>query len=116
MKRREFILGLGSAAACPLVAAAQPQQRRRVGMLLPATADDRAYQTWIAAFLENLALFGWTDSINLQVETRWAGAATADVRRHAAELVALRPTPFWRMGPRRSAHCCEKRLACRLYS
>jgi hypothetical protein len=41
MRRRDFIAGLGSAASWPLAAHAQQrEQMRRVGMLLPATADD----------------------------------------------------------------------------
>jgi putative tryptophan/tyrosine transport system substrate-binding protein len=92
MKRREFIAGLGSAAAWPLAAHAQQrEQMRRIGILLPAVADDPVYQAWVGAFLQGLALLGWTIGRNVQIDTRWEGANAADFRRHAAELAALAP-------------------------
>ena len=89
--RRELIAALGTAAAWPLVARAQqPQRVRRIGVLLPAAADDPVFQPWVGAFLQGLALSGWTLGRNLRLDTRWAMTA-ADIRRHAAELVALAP-------------------------
>jgi putative ABC transport system substrate-binding protein len=64
---------------------------RRIGILLPATANDAQYQARVGAFLQALALLGWTIGRNVQVDTRWATANVAEVRRHAAELVALAP-------------------------
>ena len=63
VKRREFITLLGSAAAAwPLAARAQQAERmRRIGMLLPATADDLRFQILVGAFLQGLALLGWSD-------------------------------------------------------
>ena len=49
---------------------------RRIGILLPAAADDPGFQAWVGAFQQALALLGWT---------------IAEIRRHAAELVALAP-------------------------
>jgi putative tryptophan/tyrosine transport system substrate-binding protein len=61
MRRREFLAGLGSAASWPLVARArQPEQMRRIGILLPAAADDAVFQTRVGAFLQGLALLGQT--------------------------------------------------------
>ena len=34
---------------------------------------------------------GWTDGRNVRIDTRWAGGNADDIRRHAAELVALAP-------------------------
>ncbi len=93
MKRREFILALGGAAATwPLAARAQQLDRmRRVGILLPAAADDTAWQARVGAFQQGLALLGWTIGRNLQIDTRWATSNVADLRRQATELAALAP-------------------------
>ena len=34
---------------------------------------------------------GWTDGRNVRIDTRWATADAADIRKYAAELVALAP-------------------------
>jgi putative tryptophan/tyrosine transport system substrate-binding protein len=92
MKRREFITLLGGAAAWPLAARAQPGERgRRIGVLLPATADDTVFQTRMAVFLQELALLGWSVGRNLSVDIRWATTSAAENRRHAMELAALAP-------------------------
>jgi len=91
--RREAISLLGGAAfAWPLAARAQqPERMRRIGMLLPATADDAEFQARVGAFLQGLALLGWTIGRNVRIDIRWATANAADIRRHAAELAALAP-------------------------
>ena len=76
--------------AWPLVARAQQAERmRRIGILLPASAEDSQFQTWVGAFLQALALSGWTIGRNVQIDTRWAGAHANTIQRNAAELVAL---------------------------
>ena len=91
MRRRDFIAGIvGSAATRPIAARAQ-QGVKRVSVLLPATADDLQFQTWVGAFLQALALLGWTIGRNVQIDTRWAGANADTVRRHAVEVAALAP-------------------------
>ena len=92
MRRREFISLLGGAVAWPLAAHAQQRERmRRIGVLLPATADDAHYQAWFGAFLQGLEPRGWSIGRNVQIDTRWATSNADAVRRHAAELVALAP-------------------------
>src|SRR5215831_14828870 len=93
MNRREFITLLGGAAAAwPLPARAQQGERvRRIGILLPAAADDEGFQAPFGAFLQALALLGWTIGRNVRIDTRWATTNAAEIRRHAAELVALAP-------------------------
>jgi putative ABC transport system substrate-binding protein len=59
MRRREFIAGLGSAAAWPLVARAQQSQRmRRIGVLMNY-ADDPESATLVAAITQGLVGLGW---------------------------------------------------------
>ncbi len=92
MKRREFIAGLAGAAAWSVVASAQqPTRVRRVGILLPANADDAEFQARVGAFQQALALLGWSIGGNVRIDIRWAGADIDAIRRQAAELVALAP-------------------------
>ena len=93
IRRREFISLLGGAAAAwPLRARAQQTERvRRIGILLPAAADDAEYQARVGAFLQGLQQSGWTIGRNLRIDTRWATANADAIRRHAAELAALAP-------------------------
>jgi putative tryptophan/tyrosine transport system substrate-binding protein len=93
MNRREFITLLGGAAAAwPLAAHAQePERVRRIGVLLATAADDAEAQTRVGAFLQALALLGWTDGRNVRIDTRWATTNPSEVRRHATELAALAP-------------------------
>jgi putative tryptophan/tyrosine transport system substrate-binding protein len=99
MKRREFIAGLGSAAAWPVVARAQQRDRmRRIGVLTNLPADDAQMQARYAAFLELLQKLGWIPGRNVEIEYRW-GAEFADRNReYAAELVALAPDVIVDMG------------------
>jgi putative ABC transport system substrate-binding protein len=91
--RRTFITLVGAAAAAwPLAASAQQSDRvRRVAVLLPAAADDAEFQTFYGALLQTLAQLGWSIGSNVQVDVRWATGNAANIRKHAAELVALGP-------------------------
>src|SRR5215510_4508127 len=94
MKKRDFITLLGGAAAAwPLAARAQPRERmRRIGVLMPLTADDPLGQARFAALREGLEKLGWTEGRNIRIDTRWT--TTGDVesmQRFAKELVALQP-------------------------
>jgi putative tryptophan/tyrosine transport system substrate-binding protein len=92
MRRREFIAGAGAAVAWPLAAwGQQPDRLRRIGVLLPAAADDAVFQARVGAFQQGLALSGWTIGRNVRIDTRWATANAADIRRQAEELAALAP-------------------------
>ena len=59
MRRREFIAGLGSAAAWPLATHAQQGERvRRIGMLIGLAADDTETKTRLAAFRQGMQQHG----------------------------------------------------------
>ncbi len=92
MRRRDFIAGLGSAAAWLAVAHGQPSRHlRRVGILLPYEIDDPAVKVRLAAFLQNLAALGWTDGQNVSIVVRWSTTDTLQMQTVAKELVDLRP-------------------------
>jgi putative ABC transport system substrate-binding protein len=91
VKRREFITLLGGAVAWPIATPAQPERVRRIGVLLPASANDNAFQDRIGAFLQGLQQSGWTIGGNVRIDTRWATNNPNEIRRHAAELAALAP-------------------------
>lgn len=100
MKRREFITLFGGVAASwPLVARAQaPAERiRLVGVLMPAS--EAANRERYAAFVHGLQQLGWTEGRNLHIEVRWAKGNAAEIRRSAAELVALAPEVVLATGP-----------------
>jgi ABC transporter substrate binding protein len=64
---------------------------RLIGVLLQATENDLESEARVKAFLHGLEQLGWTEGRNLKLEYRWAGGNSDDIRKHAAELVALAP-------------------------
>ena len=90
MRRRTFIAGIAGSAAWPLAARAQ-EKVRRVGVLLPATADDAEFQARLGAFQQGLGKLGWEIGRNVRVDSRWATTNAVEIQRHAAELAALAP-------------------------
>jgi putative ABC transport system substrate-binding protein len=92
--RRKFIATLGGMVfAWPLAVRAQQGERmRRIGVLMPnAAADDPNGQAFYAAFLQGLEQLGWTDGRNVHIDTRWTAGNATNIRKYAAELVALGP-------------------------
>jgi putative ABC transport system substrate-binding protein len=101
MKRREFIAGLGGAAASfPFAGRAQQAQRlRRIGVLMGTEENEPEGQSRIAAFRQGLRELGWVDGHNIQIEYRWSSGPHQAA--YAAELVGMDPelivtngTPF----------------------
>ena len=58
---------------------------------MPAASDDAEFQARFGAFLQGLGQLGRRIGQNVRIDTRWASGNAAEIRRHAAELVALAP-------------------------
>jgi putative tryptophan/tyrosine transport system substrate-binding protein len=96
MRRREFIAGLGGAAAWPLVARAQQAERndqtRHIGVLLGATEErDPEAQARIAAFRRGLEALGWYEGRNIHIDYRFGGGNADRIRTQVTELVNSAP-------------------------
>src|SRR3954451_25304496 len=93
MIRRQFITLLGGAAAAwPVAARAQQRERmRRIGVLMPFTADDQEGQARLLAFAQGLQQMGWAIGSNLRIDARWGAGDSERNRKYEAELLALTP-------------------------
>jgi putative ABC transport system substrate-binding protein len=87
MRRRKFIILLGSTAAWPLAAGAQ-HRLPTVSVLGVATAS--AWESNIAVFTQRLNELGWMDARTLAFEYRWAEGHSERFAELAAELVGLK--------------------------
>src|SRR5712691_4113397 len=89
MRRREFIVGLGGAAAAwPVVARAQQPAMPVVGLLAAPAAMPYAQRT--AAIHQGLKEAGFVEGKNLAIEYRWADGHYDRLPAMAAELVSHR--------------------------
>ena len=93
MRRRDFIKGVaGSAVAWPLAARAQqPEQMRRIGILMNRAADDPEGQARVGTFRQALEQLGWSEGRNVRIDIRWGEDIVERERKYAAELVTLAP-------------------------
>jgi putative tryptophan/tyrosine transport system substrate-binding protein len=95
IKRRQFIAGLGSAAAWPVVARGQQSALPVIGFLGFQSADD-GYKNFTVPLLQGLKETGYVEGQNVAVEYRYAenqfdrlpGLAADLVRRRVAVIVA----------------------------
>ena len=76
-------------AAC--CACAEPEQIRRVGVLMAYAEDNPEGKPRVAAFAQALQDLGWTDGGNIRIEYRWSAGDPERTRQYAAELVKLAP-------------------------
>jgi len=92
MKRRTFIVGLGSAAALPMAASAQQSALPVIGFLHSGSAA--SFAPMVAGFLRGLAETGYVEGQNVVIEYRWAEnqnnrlpAMAADLVRHQVAVI-----------------------------
>src|SRR5215467_9643690 len=98
MRRREFIAGLGGAAALPAVARAQRSVVPTIGYLNPESLESRG--DLIAAFRLGLAQTGYVVGQNVLIEYRHAesqhdrlAALAADLVKRSVAVIVAGPTP-----------------------
>ena len=88
MRRREFILVLGTAMALPSASLAQQEKKVfRIGYLSAPTRE--SVQRPLEVFLRKLRELGWVEGENFIIEYRWAEGNIIRLPELASELVAL---------------------------
>jgi putative ABC transport system substrate-binding protein len=86
MRRREFIVGLGSAAVWPVVVRAQQAGKvARIGFLGTPSASE--YAKVLAEFKAGLRELGYVDGANMIIDYRWGERNYARLAGLATELV-----------------------------
>src|SRR5215471_2339873 len=88
MRRRDFIAGLGSAVAWPMVARAQQPAMPVVGFLGSESAD--ASGDRLRGFRQGLGETGYVEGRNVSFEYRWADGQHDRLPALAADLVRRR--------------------------
>src|SRR5712664_4821405 len=92
MRRREFIVGLGGAAAWPgAVLGQQLNQARRIGVLMQGSETEPDYRSYLAAFVQGLRQLGWIEGQSLRIDVRWSAGDAKLARANSAELIGLMP-------------------------
>ena len=92
MRRRDFIRAIsGSAIAWPLVARAQPERVRTVGVLLSTREGDAEGQARVSLLRQGFKDLGWSEGRNIHFDYRWTGGDAARAKADAAALVSQKP-------------------------
>jgi putative ABC transport system substrate-binding protein len=87
IKRREFIIFLGGAAAWPVAARAQQGKLPNIGFL---GSDAMAWSQRTAAFVQRLRQLGWVDGRSVAIEYRWTEGKLERNAEIAAEFARLK--------------------------
>jgi putative ABC transport system substrate-binding protein len=95
VRRREFIAGLGSAAAWPLVARGQQPAIPVLGFVSFGQREAALQSSWYPAFHERLRDLGWVPSRNLSIEYRFADNKRERLPALARDLVDLKPNAIF---------------------
>jgi putative ABC transport system substrate-binding protein len=90
MKRREFIAGVGALAWPAAAGAQQPNQARKLGVIM-AVGKTPEYVAAVAALEQALGSLGWKPGENLRINDRWSAGSEEGARSAAQEILAFSP-------------------------
>ena len=96
MQRRAFLAALAAAGVTSFrllrrASAQEAQQVRRIGTLFGWSESNSDVQSYLAAFIQELARLGWVDGRNARIEQHWTNADMKRATDYARELVASKP-------------------------
>src|SRR6516164_2251930 len=109
LRRREFIAGIGGAAAWPLAARAQRPEMPVIGFLNSGSA--LAFQRHLDAFRQGLKETGYVEGRNVEIDYGWAEGQQARLPELAAALVRRRASLIVATGGSMSEHAATKATA-----
>jgi ABC-type uncharacterized transport system substrate-binding protein len=90
MRRRAFIVAIGSACLCGgKILAQQPDRLRRIAIL--TGTEELAGRSMVLAFTDGMQQLGWSEGRNLEIRFLPGEGRAETIRRNAAEAAAWRP-------------------------
>jgi putative tryptophan/tyrosine transport system substrate-binding protein len=105
MRRRKFIVGLGSAVLLPLTGRAQQPAVPVIGFLNSGSLD--RYRLLLDAFRQGLSDGGYFEGRNVAIVSRWAEGQSARLSDLASDLVRRRVSLIAATGGSASAHAAK---------
>jgi putative ABC transport system substrate-binding protein len=98
MRRRQVLTLAGAAATWPIAADAQRASMPRLGVLMSVNEDHPEAPSWVDALKDGLRSHRWVDGRTIQIDVRFGGSDRNLLKRHADELVALKPDVVFGQG------------------